>query len=329
MTSTGDTRYLFELHGVPISFVSDDERIRQRLVRQWLPFAAGSDQTPALSPIQVTLRAVVTSPSPPSYAVVSKDPSLVYYRENDKLVAYFGRWGRYDVDLQAGAVEGRMTEACLQSYGVFEDMIIVALAPLLRRRGLYTIHAFAASMNGRAIVLIGDIAAGKTTTGISLLCGGAQLLANDSPLLRMQSESGIELCAYPGLISTYPDSLAWFSELAPILSRAERFDGSAKLSFAAEEVWPSPWQMSATPAILLYPHVVSKLEQSQLVPMSRFQALQRLVGQSIESWDSATIPANLKALQRLTTVAPAFSLKLAPDVDKIPDIIMNALPEGS
>lgn len=313
----------YALHGVPIEFTATDPRIAGRLQRQWAPFPAGP--TSMAPPVRINLAAVVTTPPAPDLPPVSEGPVVVYHRQGAQVIAYFRRWGRYDIDLEAGTVDGHMTEACLSAYGVFEDMIIIALAPLMRRRGLYTLHAFAAAVAGRAVLLVGDIGAGKTTTGINLLCHGSKLLANDSPLLRARPEGGVEVCAYPGLLSTYPDAIGWFAPLHNVFDRTERLDSSAKLSFAADDIWPDVWQAAATPGVLLFPQVAPGLTASTLQPLAPFTALQRLVGQSIENWDEATIPTHLRLLRMLVDQAPAYELHLAPDLDRIPALIFQTL----
>ncbi len=313
---------MYALHGVPIRFETTDERIDARWRRQWAPFIApAAEPTP---PLRVRLAAVPQAPPPPDFPTVSAGPVVVYHRQGNHLAAYFQRWGRYDIDLAAGTVEGAMTEACLSVYGVFEDMIIIALAPLLRRRGLYTLHAFAAARQGRSAILVGDIGAGKTTTGLSLLAAGYKLCANDSPLLRFDGDDP-QICAYPGLLSAYPDSVSWFPQLAPVLAQAEKLDESAKLSFAADDIWPDIWQPTATPSLLLFPRIMPGLAASELRPLRPFTALQRLVGQSLENWDAETMAAHLHALRRLTDLAPAFELHLAPDLDRIPALITERI----
>lgn len=313
----------YALHGVPIEFTVTDPRIAVRLRRQWAPFPAGpASMTP---PLRMHLTVAAAPPPPPASPPVSQGPIVVYHRQGPQVTAYFRRWGRYDIDLESRTVEGNMTEACLSVYGVFEDMIIIALAPLLRRCGLYTLHAFAAAMAGRAVLLVGDIGAGKTTTGINLLCHDFKLLANDSPLLRADAKGGVEVCAYPGLLSTYPDAIGWFAPLRDVLDRAESLDGSTKLSFGADDVWPDVWQESAKPGVLLFPQVAPGLNTSTLKPLAPFAALQRLVGQSIENWDETTIPTHLRLLRLMVDQAPAYDLHLAPDLDRIPAQIVQAL----
>lgn len=316
---------IYDLHGVPVLFETREARIAARLEKQWRPFVAAGGESPSTPPLRFRLRAVAETPAAPPFPAVSSGPVVVYHRRGQLVSAYFRRWGRYDIDLAAGTVDGDMTEVCLSVYGVFEDMIVIALAPLLRRRGLFTLHAFGAARDGRAALLVGDIGAGKTTTGLSLLCGGYKLCANDSPLLRTDASDCVQICAYPGLISAYPDSISWFPQLAPALAAAERLDGSAKLSFAADELWPDAWQMQAEAGVLLFPQIVAGLSASVLRPLSRFAALQRLIAQSVENWDADFIPAHLHALRILANSAPAYDLLLAPDVERLPSLIGEVL----
>ena len=320
---------MYSLHGVDIDFHTSDERIAARWRRQWAPFAKNLPATSG-APISVRLDMTTAAPPPPALPLVSQGPTVAYFRDGPHLTASFQRWGSYDIDLEAGTVAGVMTERCLRTYGIFEDMIIIALAPLLRRRGFYTIHAFAAAITSddlqpRAAVLVGDMGAGKTTTGISLLRVGARLIANDSPLLRLGPDGALSLCAYPGLLSAYPDSLSWFPELTPVLAAAERLDQSAKLCFAVDDVWTDAWQQMAPPGALFFPQFEPSGTTSALSPLPKFQALQRLVGQSIESWDIVTIPDHLHALRTLVDAVPSYTLHLTPDIDRIPRLIADAM----
>ncbi len=321
----------YYLHGSPIHFMVNEASVLDRLRKQWTPFAT-NDFGPKSGGarhqrIQMHLSTVFSAPPPPDIPPVSIGPTMTYYRTGNCLTAYIPHWGRFDVNLETSVVTGTITQACIDTYGVFEDMIIVALAPLLRRRGFYTIHAFAAAVDDKAAVLIGDIGAGKSTTGISLLCQGARLISNDSPLLCVNEQSGVRLYAYPGMLSTYPDTLSWFPSLSGVVDRATHMDGSEKLSFALDDAWSDKWAMVSSPGALFFPIITPGPKASSIEPLSGFQALQRLVSQSIENWDYETIPANLRALRSLVDSAPAFELRLAPDIQRIPGLIFEAMQD--
>ncbi len=312
----------FQLHDIPLAFSVDDALAARRLAAQWAPFLARA-KTDA-PPIRIALSVIETAPGPPDLPAVSVGPDVQYFRQGQRLAVRFPGWGRFDVQLDGNDIHGLLARAAVSTYGVFEDMILAALAPLLRRRGYYAIHAFAAAVNERALLLLGDSGAGKTTTGVSLLLSGARLAANDTPLLR-PGVDGPRLYAYPGLLSAYPDSIARFPSLAHLLGDGQRLSGSDKISFAAETIRPDIWAWRTRPAALIFPVITPDLDRSHLQPMRAFDALQQLISQSIEDWDAAMIPAQLRALRQLAEAAPAWRLHLAPDIDRLPDLLLPLL----
>ena len=310
----------YHLHEIPVIFHTDDAILTHRLRRYWRAFRGNDDSR--TSALHIHLQVSDAPPARPDLPVASFGPEVTYFLEGQRLVILYHNWARFDVQLDKDVVHGVMLPQVARHSGAVEDMILIALAPLLRRRGYFTLHAFAAARDGRALLLLGDIGAGKTTTGLSLLANGAQLVANDSPLLRIDETGQPQLFAYPGLISAYPDSLAYFPEIQARLHAAEPHKGEGKLSFAADDIWPDAWAWQARPAALLFPQITPGLEESRLEPISAFQALQYMVGQSLEDWDKATIPAHLRAIRQLTASAPAYRLLLAPDVSRLPQLLM-------
>ncbi len=313
----------YHLHTIPIHFQIEDALTARRLASQWTQFRART-ATDA-PPIHISLTTTDTAPPPPDTPAVSVGPDVSYYRQGDDLTVLFPGWGRFDVQLNGNDIRGRLGRAAVTTYGVLEDMILCALAPLLRRRGFYAIHAFAAAVEGRALLILGDTGAGKTTTGVSLLLQGAQLVANDTPLLHPEIDGRPQLYAYPGLLSAYPDSIIRFPALTHLLEDGQRLAHSEKISFAAETIRPDIWTDQARPAALVFPVIQPGLPHSRLEPMRSFDALQQLISQSIEDWDAATIPAQLRTLRSLVEVAPAWRLHLAPDIPRLPDLLLPLL----
>ncbi len=308
------------LHRIPIHFRVDDEAAARRLADQWRSFRASTlPDTPAIHFALTFTDAPIVAPDLPC---ISSGPYVAHFREGERLVTVFHGWGRFDIDLESGTIAGEMARVAIRAYGVFEDMILLAMTPLLRRRGYFPIHAFAAAVGERALVLLGDVGAGKTTSGVSLLMRGARLIANDAPLVRLAGDEPI-LHAYPGLISAYPDSIARFPRLSHLLTEGQVLDGSEKISFPVDAIHPDPWAQWGRPAALLFPHIASDALQCQIAPMPRFDALKRLVTQSIEDWDAETIPAHMHVLRRLVESAPAYHLTLAPDITDLPDLLFE------
>jgi hypothetical protein len=265
--------------------------------------------------------AVPAAPSaPPDF---QQGDLLAYYLDpaSGEVVAHFPRYGQLRLDLAHGYTEGALTEAGLATYGVFEDLLAISLSPHLRRRGQFLLHAFAASPapGAPAVLIAGDIGAGKTTTGLSLLHAGWKLLSNDSPILRA-SATGIEVRRYPGLLSAYPDTLARFAELHALNTAPSV---RQKVLFAAEQVYAECLVTHAPPAR-------SSSADRMPAPATTWklaapEALRLILPHAIEQWDKPMIAGHLALLNRLVQTTPAYRLHLAPDTATLPAVLAGAL----
>lgn len=195
------------------------------------------------------------APQAPRAATTIVEGDLVsYFQAGESVIIRMPRYGLIEVDLPANRMTGVVTQNCLEVYGAFEDVMLIALAPLYRRRSWFPIHAFAAqSPAGRVALITGAMGSGKTTTGLALLSAGWKLLSNDSPLLAGQA-GAIQVLAYPGRLSAFDDSLARFAELRHFIPTQlrDRSGGSGvetsrkrqKRVFRAEEAFTEPWAAS-------------------------------------------------------------------------------------
>ena len=210
-----------DLHGLTIECESPDETIRERWAAS---FASRPRADDSLTPdIVFELRRVHRVPDAPSVAPAFTQGDLLSVYQlptpNSQLppdhptIIHFPRFGHLRIDLPHHTVHGEFIEAALATYGVFEDVIAMGLTAHLRRRGFFMLHAFAAAWGERAVLLVGDIGSGKTTTGISLLRAGWKLLSNDSPFIGEKGQGAggkVQAFAYPGLLSAYPNTLERF-----------------------------------------------------------------------------------------------------------------------
>lgn len=310
----------FNLHEVILRSSSDDPVVRARLRAVFGPFSAETEA----ADVSLRLQTVSTLPAwSPSGEVVSHAPLLTCVLDSDVLTAHFPRWGTVSVDLAAGTIDGALLPAIFDHYGAFDDMLIIVLGPLLRRRGLFSLHALAAALEGQAVLLAGDIGAGKTTTGLSLLDAGWKLVSNDSPLLRREGDR-VLACAYPGLVAAYDDTLARFPSLLHLVEGPS--EPGRKRAFAAQEIYGDVWQKQAPARLLLFPRVTPGLPASRVEPVAANEALLALLPNSIEHWDREYIAPHLALLRSLVQQAPAYRLLLAPDVPALPALIASLLP---
>ncbi|MGB1250822.1 MAG: hypothetical protein ACPG8W_09440 [Candidatus Promineifilaceae bacterium] len=271
--------------------------------------------------IHITLDLVDTVPDPPTgEANFSQGDLLRYYVAGDAVTVHFPRFGQLYLDLSAGTTHGQLVQTALTTYGVLEDLVAISLSPHLRRRGYFLIHAFAAAFNGRAVLLVGGIGAGKTTTGMSLLNAGWQLLSNDSPIVAAEGQ----ILSYPGVLAGYPETFGRFPRTTHLAHNVPTQSGRQKLLISAEDVFPNVWLNQAPIAAICFPQIEQRNDHA-LTPIGGASALRQLLPHAVEQWDRTLIPAHLRILRQLIESAPAYTLHLGPDVLTIPETLKTIL----
>jgi hypothetical protein len=318
-----------DLHGLKLAFQTPDPPLRERFEQVYGHLARAASGEADIF-IGWHIHKLPTAPLPPPGIPVIAESSLVsHYGSGDLIAVRLPRYGLITVDLSSRRLTGAVTRDCLEAYGVFEDVMMISLAPLYRRRGWFPLHAFAAvAPGGQAALITGEMGSGKTTTGLALLSAGWKLLSNDSPLLRLQ-DGRVQVLAYPGRLSAFDDSLARFERLKPfipvqtepVMLNLLTPAGPQKRVFRAEEAFAEPWAVSAAAGGIFFPQVVPGLAQSELVKAAPTEALLQLMPQGIEGWDKAVVGPNLALLRHLVEQVPCYTLRLSPQVEHLPGLI--------
>jgi hypothetical protein len=310
----------WNFHGLTIEGTTHDAAVREHWQQSFAALRS-VDDSPALS-FRLDVLADLP-PRPSGEPQFRQGDALEYYLDGRVAVAHFPRFGQLRLDLAQGVTEGRIVPAALTTYGVFEDLVAIGLSPHLRRRGLFLIHAFAAALNERALLLVGGIGAGKTTTGMSLLDAGWKLLSNDSPIVAASAE----VLNYPGLLAAYSDTLARFASTAHLAHVTPDAAGRNKITLAAERLWPDAWIDRAPAGAIFFPHIEARPTHA-VEPLAPPEALRRLLPHAVEQWDREMIPEHLRILRLLVEAAPAYVLRLGPDVHAIPTLLENVMRES-
>lgn len=316
----------WDFHGLAIEGATNDDALRDH----WQRTFASRPSSHAPPDITCTLTLATEVPPRPSGQPDFRQGDLLeYFLDGDTAIGHFPRFGQLRLNLADGRTEGALVSAALETYGVFEDLLAIGLSPHLRRRGMFLIHAFAGSppprpspvrfadKGGRGVLIVGNVGAGKTTTGMALLNAGWKLLSNDSPIINESAE----VLSYPGLLAAYPDTLARF----PATARFAAADERQKSVFAAESIWPDVWADRAPAAAIFFPQIESRADHA-VEPISQPEALRMILPHAVEQWDRAMIPGHLAALNTLIQSAPAYRLRLGPDTSTIPDTLLNLQP---
>jgi hypothetical protein len=321
---------LWNFHGLTIEGQTNDSELRERWQASFASLPSASADSPGLR-LELNIVAHIP-PAPPGHAHFRQGDLLAYYLNGQTAIAHFPRFGQLTLELSNGATRGEIVSAALTTYGALEDLIAIGLAPHLRRRGLFLIHAFAAAItnhqlpitNNQAlygVLIVGSIGAGKTTTGMSLLDAGWKLLSNDSPIITAEGE----ILQYPGLLAAYPETFARFTATAQWAdAQIQTTAGRQKLTVAAEAIWPDVWRERAPARAIVFPQIENRARRDAahaLEKLSPPEALRRLLPHAVEQWDTAMMPEHLRVLRLLVERAPAYLLRLGPEVGEIPAVL--------
>ncbi|MCB8985956.1 MAG: hypothetical protein H6659_19160 [Ardenticatenaceae bacterium] len=316
-----------QLHDLMIELHSQDRPI----LAQWSRLFAGwlRAEFPGLADLKLELSWQETLPPLPSIPPFYNDagentavsPALAVYRgPAESVQLHFHDAGLVTVplavrpDAPGSVARGTVVPVSILN-GRFEDVTVTSLAPLLRRRGYFLLHAFGAVKEGRAILLVGASGSGKTTSGLRLLLDGWELLSNDVVLLEARADGAYAL-AMPDIITIRPFTL----QLLPRLREHLAAVTDRPFDVSAETLTNGRWANPAPITAVYFPQITGQ-STSTAVPLSRAVCLAHLMEQSIDQWDTAVFPQHLALLQRLSQQAAAYTLRLGQDLSDLPRLL--------
>lgn len=316
---------ILNLHAARISLESADQVLR----REWQALFTGwLDDSAAAVDMCLRLRLCAELPSLPPHPPFFRDDDgrlpgeggilSVYGLADEAVLLHFLDGAQVRVPLQAGAqavAEGMLLAQALQ-YGRFEDITFTSLAPLLRRRGYYLAHAFAASKDGRCVLIVGPSGSGKTTTGLALLAQGWRLLANDVVLLE-ERNGRIYALPTPGMVQIRAHTFRLLPHLCRLLPQADR---PIDMAIAAQVLVNGRWA-APSPVTHLYFPFIEQRPYTTLHRQNRAVALACLMSESIDRWDERALSPHLTILQKLVRQADAYALHLGQRLEEIPDLL--------
>lgn len=315
------------LHQLCIHLQSQDDLINQGWNHL---FAMWPDEGETAVDIQLNLTLADSLPPLPNEAPYFTDSHLlpngigilsVYRGEENRAWLHFLDGALVDVPLPVNpadadllAVGAVMPQAI--GRGRFEDITYTSLAPLLRRRRYYLLHAFAAAKDGRAVLIVGPSGSGKTTTGLCLLLNGWRLLANDILLLE-ERDGQVFALPTPGSIGVRPQSADLLPQLRPFIANAPATSMQIDVTehFIGNGRWadPAPIEAIYFPQIREQTNSARRLEQRAI-------CLAQLMAESIDRWDGAMLPAHMALLERLSQQAVPYQLALGREMSQLPQL---------
>ena len=243
-------------------------------------------------------------------------------QDGNRLIADFHEQGMLVVDGARNLVEGYFVRPDAMDPDVCTSFFHFALTELLKRNGMFTVHATALEYHGRGVLIPGYSGQGKTTSFLSLLRSGFQYLSDDYPLIRDRG-THMELLPFPMKIDVTDRTIEFFPELRNAAQGIVK-QGIYKKNFHAEDLYADSIGSSCTPAMILFPHVVD-MPHSCLEPLPKSRALEAILPQGLLVYDQVVARQEFQMLSRLVQQVDCYRLHFGRDILDLPKLITPLL----
>lgn len=281
-----------------------------------------SRSDPLSEELTLTLQ-LVDAVSPPSSHPYYQDPQGIvnaYQAVNGGVVLHFLHGAMVHVDPDQAVATGVVTTGIVHD-GQLEDVTYVSLAPLLRRRGQYLLHASAVGSSAGAVLFAGPSYSGKTTTGLAMVLAGWKQLASDVVILA-RSGAGIVAHPTPGYVGVRPNTfelLPGLHQLSAVSEATESLTQEGRLLVNAEH-WGTPTPVRA----VCFPRVTAEMDSS-LEALGPSLTLAHLMEHSVDRWDASALPEHMAFLTALSRQTSHYRLFLGAKLKQLPYLLQSAL----
>jgi hypothetical protein len=221
--------------------------------------------------------------------------------------------------------------ACASAAGMEEEdlwslshpLFTLPLVELLKRRGLYGLHAGGVCRGGQALLLPGTSGSGKSTLTLALARAGFGLLGDDTLFLARRPGEAPRVLAFPDEFDLTDQTVSFFPELSS-LAGEPRLAGWRKRQVRVEEAYGAPVVWECAPAVLVFPRVAGA-RHSELEPLSAGEALLELAPNVLLT-EPRSSQAHLDALAELVAASRCFRLATGTDLEEAVGIVGDLLP---
>jgi hypothetical protein len=266
---------------------------------------------------------LVKPPEGKSRSVYDPPIGKVLYFDNDNQF-----YLDYDdqVRVLCDTVQGNTQVSILQSAAdrlwlIAHPMFTLPFIELLRRRGLYNVHAAGLCLDGKALLFPGTSGAGKSTLTLTMLRAGFGFLGDDMMFLNTGNE-GLRILAFPDEIDATDETIRFFPELEHLVC-LPKVAGCNKQQIQAEDVYEAKFVPECSPAALFFPKIINA-EKSVLKPMDEDEAFSELVP-NILLTEAHSSQAHLDALAELVNASECYRLETGRDLHEVPKLLEGVM----
>ena len=252
---------------------------------------------------------------------------VAYFDEADQFYMDFGEHGRVLVDLGAARVDVSY-QATDETINWFLSHVCftVPLAELLKRQGLFMVHAAGLAVSGKGLLVAGQSGSGKTTLTLTLVRAGFGFLADDTVFLRAApSGEALRVLAFPDEIDVTAQTASFFPEVAREIGQAPA-TARCKNPVCATRVYGVTPCWECAPEVLIFPRVSGR-KRSVVKSMSKPEALLELLCNVVRT-ETRSSQGHLDALAALVRDCRCYRLETGCDFAALPKLLRTLLDQA-
>jgi len=315
-----------EFHGVCIEFRADETELLDVLELRFQHFLVGNPKPHHIrfdfTSVASAGHHVLARPSGMARPVYEPpEGEVVYSDDGDWLFITTGERVRVLAEIGRGEVRVSFVASGAAMWLVSHPIVTICLIELLKRRGLFNVHAAGLSSGGRSVLIPGPSGVGKSTISFAMIRAGFDFIADDMVFLHKTKE-GMAVLAFPDTLDFNDSTALMFSELEGVAAAPKR-SGWPKWQIDVARLTRSPVAWRTTPVVLVFP-TFSDRSRSELVPIGRDDALTALLPNVLLT-EARSSQAHLDALGELVAGAGCFRLEMARDFPHIADLLRSSL----
>jgi hypothetical protein len=317
----------YRVHGHEVAVRTSSKALSEAIHSRLRLFAEGSahseillefvDADPA-SPAQLR----PDGPSRPLWEIPGYEFS--YFPKSDQLYVRRSDVVESVCDPTKGIARSMVQEADgRQIWLVSHAIFTVPLIEMLKRKGLFAVHAAAVAIDGHGALFAGVSGSGKSTLALCLLRAGMGFLGDDTVFIS-RGQGGLRVHAFPDEIDITDDTARMFPELGGFVAR-QREPGWPKHRLWPEQFYDAKITWECAPRLLFFPRLAHSSE-SRVEEVGGNDALIELLP-NVPLTDARSSQAHLDALGDLVRLSRCYRLHLGRDLDAVPSLIRGLLSQ--
>jgi hypothetical protein len=237
-----------------------------------------------------------------------------YFEAEDQLYLCYDDRVRVLCNPGSGTARFSVLEPEIDNLWIASHLLFtICLVEVLKRRGLYSLHAGGFSANGKCLLVPGTSGAGKSTLTVASLRANFDYMSDDMVFL-IDRPDGIRVLAFPEEVDVSDQTAGYFPELSFLLRSPKRC-GWRKRQVHPIQVYGAKVAPEARAAAVVIPRIAGA-ETSVVTRMDPDEALLEMVPNVLLT-EASSCRAHLDALKGLVTSTPCYRLETGRDFDRL------------